>query len=469
SIFTYCIWIGMGVLAVFEFLRSRLRQSGVVSAVLASLLVLSAPLLMGTQNFDDHSRMHHTGARDYASNFLESCAPNAIIFTYGDNDTYPLWYAQEVEGIRTDVRVVNLSLIAVDWYIDLLRRKVNDSPPIEMSISRDALRGKKRNQLFYYNPSGQDRPTTLDNFIRFIGEDHPLPMSSGRELESYYSTKQVFIPVNREAVLSSGVVGIEDTASIAQAIPLNLKDNDYLIKDEIAILDILASNLWKRPIYFAVTCRQEKLFGLDDYMQLEGLALRIIPVRTPSDPQYGIIGSGRVNADSVYHNVMDKFRWGGFDKYDLFVDQSYAPSIQSHQLSMRRAALEFLKEGDKERAVQMIDKYFEAFPEMNFPYDYRAYYMISVYLQADAYDKAKPHLEILANEMADHLAFYNSLPVDVLESSYETDYLLAMRTKDDILRAARQNKDEEFTKQMEELFAPFAVEDTENTPLQDGN
>ncbi|MCB9303110.1 MAG: DUF2723 domain-containing protein [Lewinellaceae bacterium] len=469
SIFTYCIWIGMGVLAVFEFLRSRLRQSGVVSAVLASLLVLSAPLLMGTQNFDDHSRMHHTGARDYASNFLESCAPNAIIFTYGDNDTYPLWYAQEVEGIRTDVRVVNLSLIAVDWYIDLLRRKVNDSPPIEMSISRDALRGKKRNQLFYYNPSGQDRPTTLDNFIRFIGEDHPLPMSSGRELESYYSTKQVFIPVNREAVLSSGVVGIEDTASIAQAIPLNLKDNDYLIKDEIAILDILASNLWKRPIYFAVTCRQEKLFGLDDYMQLEGLALRIIPVRTPSDPQYGIIGSGRVNADSVYHNVMDKFRWGGFDKYDLFVDQSYAPSIQSHQLSMRRAALEFLKEGDKERAVQMIDKYFEAFPEMNFPYDYRAYYMISVYLQADAYDKAKPHLEILANEMADHLAFYNSLPVDVLESSYETDYLLAMRTKDDILRAARQNKDEEFTKQMEELFAPFAVEDTETTPLQDGN
>ncbi|MCB0570221.1 MAG: DUF2723 domain-containing protein, partial [Phaeodactylibacter sp.] len=128
SIFTFCIWVGMGVLAVFEFLRERLKQSGAVAAVIASLIVLSAPLLMGTQNFDDHSRRHHTGARDYASNFLESCAPNAIIFTYGDNDTYPLWYAQEVEGIRTDVRVVNLSLIAVDWYIDLLRRKVNDSP-----------------------------------------------------------------------------------------------------------------------------------------------------------------------------------------------------------------------------------------------------------------------------------------------------------------------------------------------------
>lgn len=469
SFFTYCIWIGMGVLAVFEFFRERLRQSGAVSAVLASLIVLSAPLLMGTQNFDDHSRRHHTGARDYASNFLESCEPNAIIFTYGDNDTYPLWYAQEVEGIRTDVRVVNLSLIAVDWYIDLLRRRVNDSPPIEMSIPQEALRGKKRNQLFYYNPSGQDRPTTLQNFIRFIGEDHPLPMASGRELESHYATKQVFIPVNREEVLASGVVAVEDTARITPAIPLNLQDKDYLIKDEIAIMDIIASNLWKRPIYFAVTCRQDKLFGLDDYMRLEGLALRIVPVRSPSDPQYGIIGSGGVNADAIYNNVMEKFRWGGFDKFDMFVDQSYAPSIQSHQLSMRRAALQLLQEGDKERALQLIDKYFEVFPHMNFPYDYRAYYMISVYLQADAYDKAKPHLEILAGEMAGHLAFYNALPVDVLESSYETDYLLAMRTKDDILRAARQNKDEEFAKYLEELFAPFELEETENAPLQNGN
>ncbi|MCB0572001.1 MAG: DUF2723 domain-containing protein, partial [Phaeodactylibacter sp.] len=349
------------------------------------------------------------------------------------------------------------------------RRKVNDSPPIEMSIPQEALRGKKRNQLFYYNPSGQDRPMTLQNFVRFIGEDHPLPMASGRELESHYPTKQVFIPVNREEVLSSGVVGQEDTARIVQAIPLNLQDKDYMIKDEIAILDIISTNLWKRPIYFAVTCRQDKLFGLDDYMQLEGLALRIVPVRTPSDAQYGIIGSGRVNADAVYENVMDKFRWGNFDKYDMFVDQSYAPSIQSHQLSMRRAALKLLQDGDKERALSLIDKYFEVFPNMNFPYDYRAYYMISVYLQADAYDRAKPHLQILAKEMADHLAFYNALPPDVLESSYETDYLLAMRTKDDIMRAAEQNKDDTFSQYLKGLFAPFEIEETENTPLQDEN
>ncbi len=469
SIFTYCIWIGMAVPALFQQLRERLGQSGPVSAVLASVIVLSAPVLMGAQNFDDHSRLHHTGARDYASNFLNSCEENAIIFTYGDNDTYPLWYAQEVEGIRTDVRVVNLSLIAVDWYIDLLRRKVNESPAIKMSIPQEALRGKKRNQVFYYNPSGQDPPQRLEDFLRFIGEDHPLPTQSGREIESHFRTRNVYIPVNREEVLASGVVGIEDTAEIVSSIPLKLQGKDYLIKDEIAIMDIISSNLWDRPIYFAVTCRQEKLFGLDDYLELEGLALRIVPKRSQSEPQYGIIGSGGVNTDAVYENVMEKFRWGNFDKYKMFVDRSYAPSVQSHQLSIRRAALQMLEEGKREEGIALVDKYFEAFPDMNFPYDYRAYYMISVYLTANAYDKAKPHMEILAGRLADQLYFYNSIDPAVLSSSFETDYLLAMRTKDDLLRDASQNHDTEFTQELQELFKDFQMQGVENFPQPGGN
>jgi hypothetical protein len=138
SFFTYAVWIGFGVLALLRLLRERLSLSGSVAGIIASLVVLTAPLLMGFQNFDDHSRRHHAGARDYANNFLQSCAPNAIIFTYGDNDTYPLWYAQEVEGIRQDLRVVNLSLIAVDWYINSLRRRINDSPPLKLTIPEEA-------------------------------------------------------------------------------------------------------------------------------------------------------------------------------------------------------------------------------------------------------------------------------------------------------------------------------------------
>jgi hypothetical protein len=146
SFFTYCIWIGLGVMALFEMLSKSLKGA---AAPVSVALALSAPVLMGTQNWDDHSRANHYASRDYASNFLNSCAPNAIVFTYGDNDTYPLWYCQEVEGIRTDVRVVNLSLIAVDWYISQLRRAVNGSPAIEMSIPEEKLRGYKRVQTPY--------------------------------------------------------------------------------------------------------------------------------------------------------------------------------------------------------------------------------------------------------------------------------------------------------------------------------
>jgi len=469
SIFTYCIWIGMGVLAMFQLLREGIKQSGPVAAAIATLVVLSAPLLMGTQNFDDHSRIDHSGARDYASNFLESCAENAIIFTYGDNDTYPLWYAQEVEGIRTDVRVVNLSLIAVDWYIELLRRKVNDSPAIKMTIPPEAYRGKKRNQLFYYDrsPNQEDPVMSINDWIEFIGERNPLQTQSGREVESYFPSKRVYIPVDIQEAMANGAASMKDTANLVRQIPLNLSGKDYLIKDELAIMDIIASNVWERPIYYAVTCRPEKMFGLDDYMRLEGLSLRLTPVKGRSDGQYGIIGSGRVDADSVYKNVMEDFHWGNFDKERLFVDRSYAPSVQSHQLAMRRAAQQLVSDGDTARAVKLIDKYFEVFPDMNFPYDYRSYYMISVYLAAGAYDSAKPHIEILADRTIDELEFYSSIDPRVINTSFDTDQLLAMRTIEDLIQAARRNGDEDFANQLQQRFAPYDIQPTENMPNND--
>ena len=167
SFMTFCIWIGMGVLAIYYLLSQKIQ--GITSAAIAGLLVLSAPLIMGFQNFDDHSRKEHYASRDYASNFLNSVEPNSIIFTYGDNDTYPLWYAQEVEHIRTDVRVVNLSLIAVDWYIEKLRSKVNDSAPIKLTLTEEDYRGKNRNQIFFANPRGEDM--TIHRWDFFIDHD----------------------------------------------------------------------------------------------------------------------------------------------------------------------------------------------------------------------------------------------------------------------------------------------------------
>lgn len=454
SIFTYCIWIGMAVPALYGILSERLKMNNIGGAVAAGALVLIAPILMGTQNFDDHTRNGHYAARDYASNFLNSLEKDAIIFTYGDNDTYPLWYAQEVEGIRTDVRVVNLSLIAVDWYIDMLRRKTNDSAPIKMSIPSEKLRGKLRNQVVFDQMQATDRPISLQNFIKYIGEDHKLTFQNGFSLEASYRHNKVVIPVDKNAVLQNKTVGIQDTANIVPGIPLKI--GNQLLKDEVAILDILASNLWERPIYFAVTARMEKLFGIQDYTQLEGLALRIVPVKSKSENNlYGLLGSGRVNTDKIYDNIMNKWQWGNFDKEDTYVNNSYGPSVQSMQFAMQRAAQDLLRKGDKERAIALTDKYFEAFPDMNFEYSIHAAYMLAVYLQADAYSKAKPHMAILADNTMQRINYFESLDEARLRRSYGNDFQAALAIADRLVAYAQQGKDNAFRKELEDMFGSY--------------
>jgi hypothetical protein len=458
SFFTFCIWIGMGALAMFNILQEKAKLDGKVAAVVGSLIVLSAPMIMGFQNFDDHSRAHHTGARDYASNFLESCAPNSIIFTYGDNDTYPLWYAQEVEKIRTDVRVVNLSLIAVDWYIDQLRRKVNDSPAIKMTVPRTSYRGKKRNTTVYYNP-GTDQAMDAKRLLKFIGEEHPLSSAGGRKLESYMPTRNVFIPMNPSKMLEMGAITQADS-NLVTKVPVNLAGKSYLVKDELAILDVIASNIDDRPIYFAVTCRPEKMFGLQDYMQLEGLGLRLTPVKTKSEEGLYVYGNGRVNTDILYDNVMNKFRWGGFDKHDTYVDRSYGPSVQSHRVVIMRAARQLVKEGKKDKAAKLLERYFEAFPHMNFAYDFHTWQMVRIMIDADAYAAAKPHIKTLSVEVADFLNFYFSLDPKHLDpdtGSYGQDFQLYMATKEQILRAVKQQGDAEFEKELQEMFKDFSL------------
>ena len=470
SFFTYAIWIGLGVVALFGVLRDRLRLQAHAAAFSAIAVILVAPLLMGFENFDDHSRRQIKASRDYASNFLNSCDPNAIIFTYGDNDTYPLWYAQEVEGIRKDVRVINLSLIAVDWYIDQLRRKVNDSPPVKMSIPESAYQGKNRNQVFYFDANGSNPDPVIDlkTVVEYIGRDNPMRSNSGSVINGIYPVRNTFIPVDKQKAIANGIVDIRDTSLIVDQMPLTLSDS-YLTKDDVAILDILANNIFERPVYFAVTCRPDKFQGLNDYMQLEGLALKVLPIRTQSDGSYGVIGSGRVDVDKFHDNFINKFKFGNFDKYELFVDRSYQPSVQSMQLGVRRAAMQALAEDKKDMAITMVDRYFEAFPAMNFTYDYRTMYMLAVYIQAGEYAKAKPHLEILVEELADKLAFYNSIDPSVIRTSFDTDYAYTYQTMENVINIAKQAGDEEFSQKVEGMFGGYRIQDLENKMRQGQN
>ncbi|MDX1478135.1 MAG: DUF2723 domain-containing protein, partial [Saprospiraceae bacterium] len=455
SFFTFCIWIGLCVPALYEYARRRLTTIAPKTlAVASAAVIMLAPLIMAFENFDDHSRRHHTAARDYAANFLESCDENAIIFTYGDNDTYPLWYCQEVEGIRTDVRVVNLSLIAVDWYIHGLTRKVNDSDPIKLTISNEAYRGDARNSLFPFQNASQEM--ALDEALRIMGGTYPV-QSATTQFVSYLPSTNLYIPIDRQKAFASGLVESADSSRVISKIPVKL-NKDYITKDEMAVLDIIMSNLYDRPIYFSVTCKEDRLMGLHDYTELEGLGLRIIPVRTPSNRQFYIYGSGRVDTDEVYDRVMNKWKWGNFDNKRLFVDNSYGASIQAHKMIIWRTTQELLNKGELDKVVDLTDQYFEAFPHMNFPYDARTLVHIDFYMKAGENEKAKEHLRILAPEMADFMAFYDSLSPDDLQAGFENDYALTVQAVQQILNMARQMNDPAFEQEMQGILGNYALQ-----------
>jgi hypothetical protein len=452
SFFTYCIWIGLSVVAIFELLKKSLSS---IAAPIAIVVGLTAPILMVTQNWDDHSRAKHFASRDYASNFLNSCAPNAIIFTYGDNDTYPLWYCQEVENIRTDVRVVNLSLIAVDWYIGQLRRAVNNSPAIEMSIPQEKLRGYKRVQIPFGAPSGE-REMDIRQVVKFLGEDHRQASSGGgRDFDTYLPTRKMFFPVNKQQFIDNKIVAANDSM-IVDTIRIDLgKDKKYIIKDELAILDIIASNLGKRPIYWAVTCREDKLMGIDDYLQLEGLGLQLVPKRSKSNSEaYGIIGSGGVNTEAAYRNIMESWKWGNFDKERTNINKSYLPSLQTMRVAMIRIARQLVLEGKKDKAEALVDKYFEVFPQFNFPYDQFTSFMTDVYVRCGANQKAAEKTRQIAKTMEGQLKYYNSLS-STFRKGYQQEEQYSLSTASSLMRMAADMKDEGLRKELEDMFNPY--------------
>lgn len=458
SFIAFCIWIGLGVVAISQLLSTRLKLNANLSGIGAGLLGLVVPVLLVTQNFDDHSRMRSTAARDYASNILESCQPNAILFTYGDNDTYPVWYAQEVEGIRTDVRVINLSLIAVDWYIENQRRKFNESALVKMSIPQEKLRGSLRNQIFYYNPAnpdgkGVDQPMNATDFLRFIGSENPIESGTGKTFETFMPTKNVYIEVDPARAIQSGLSSPVDS-NIVTRIPVSFPAS-YITKDDVAILDIINSNLYERPIYFSVTCSNEKLMGLQDYMSLEGMALRIVPVNTKSDPSLYIYGSGKIDLERSYEAITKKYRWGNFDKEDQFVDHSFAPSIQAMRMIMMRTALGLLDMGDKTRAAEVANTFFAAFPNMNFQYDVRIMPFIQILMDAGDTESAKKHIRILATETADMLEFYNTLSADELSKGFSQDKGLSMSAVRELIERSKALNDPAFLAEIETLLNKF--------------
>lgn len=464
SFITFAMWGGMAVLALYQLMRDKANMSGLAPAAIATALVLTAPIIMASQNWDDHDRSEHQASRDYAANFLNSVEENAIIFTYGDNDTYPLWYAQEVENIRRDVRVVNLSLIAVDWYINKLRNKVNDSDPIKLTISEDEYRGKNRNQIFFHNPQDKNnergllnKPLSAKDALRILKDKN-----NGKSGSTILPSKNIVLNVDRAKYQNSPGYVAGDPEKATNQIRFKFSNSKYITKDELAVFDLVVSNFYTRPIYFATTCKNEKILGLNQYMNAEGLALRVSAYENGQERGFPTVyGSGKMDVDRTYDIIMNKWKWGNFDTKHLYVDKSYGAEVQAMKLMMLRTATNLSQQGDNKRAADVSNKYFEGFPHMNFTYEASVMPFINVLVRAQDFESAKKHMRILAKHSVQQMEFYASLDEDDLES-FRQEMSFAMSAINDINRIKSQVEDPDFESEMNSLLAPYSAGQLKN-------
>ena len=356
SFYAFAFWIGLGVLYVKELLMAVLKNGRNAAIGAGILCTLAVPVLMAAQEWDDHDRSNKTIAPDLATNYLESCAPNAILFTFGDNDTYPLWYAQEVKGIRPDIRVINASLMGTDWYINQLRYKVNQSEPIDPIWTAAQIEGSTRDVVYNAPKPGIDPNQYMDLYSMmkdYAGSDDPAKTEQGRDgsILNVYPSKRVSIPVDMALVKQNGTVNAND--SVVSSVQFEIP-KAVMYKNDAAILNIIAANKWKRPIYFTSPYGE---LGFGSFLRQDGLSYRLVPV-----------ANGDVNKDWVYDKMMNKFKFGNADKKGVYFDEENRRHLNSIRLAYAQAASSLADGGKKEEAKHMLNKCDKMLLQSNFPY-----------------------------------------------------------------------------------------------------
>ncbi len=428
SFYAYAMWIGLGVCALFEFARSMtiktaaqivgsaaaagvvlyamelasggnhamsysilfmaaitggliglaltLQKTGMQEASRAQvMLVLSlcVPALMASEGWDDHSRARrHTGV-DFAKNYLDSLEPNAILFTNGDNDTFPLWYVQEVEGYRTDVRICNLSLLNTDWYIDQMKRQAYESSPLPIAMSEESYRQGTRDLVVLDNPRDPNNPyIDLADALEYALDDKNMREFGGGKKYAVIPSNSFRIPVDSAQLVKFGVLDSEEMANRVPSIEFTLSGSNgspksYILKNQLAVLDMIYNNRWERPIYFAVTTGPDSYMGLQEYFRLEGLAYRLVPIQYPPNPNPNAFGG--VASDKMYDNVVNKWSWGGMDNVEdgIYMDENNRRMVTNFRLQMAILAEQLLAENDPNRALDICEMVIVKMPEDNVP------------------------------------------------------------------------------------------------------
>ncbi len=393
SFYAFSIWIGLGVLGLIQLLKKYVPES--VLAVVVTLISLGVPALMAAQNWDDHDRSNRYAARDFGSNYLSSCEANAIIFTNGDNDTFPLWYNQEVEENRTDVRVCNLSYLQTDWYINQMKREAYKSAPLPISWEeKDYI-------------TGQNEIISLSNQLQIpVDVETAFQLALDPEMkqdgESVIPSTKLYIPINKSDVAKSGAVDSSSFAYVTDKINFNLENKRRLTKSELMVIEMLKENKWNRPMYFAVTVGDDYYLGLSDHFQLTGMAYQITPLTTN--------GRGAsVNVDKTYDNMMNKFKWGNVADPKVYLDENTLRMCRTHRMMFSQLIGALVEMNDTVRAKKALDKCMEVLPGNTVRFDYTSALLAEYYYALGEFEKGNEIMDFVANDCAENLNWYYSL------------------------------------------------------------
>ncbi len=403
AFYAFSIWIGFGLLALRELIDGLSKRSGRAGVIAATILSLSVPAILASENWDDHDRSNRTIARDLGWNYLQSTLPNSIILNYGDNDTFPLWFNQEVDGVRTDVRIMNTSYLGGEWYIDEMKNWANDAPPVPLTLPRSKY--AYVNDLLPVD-SRVDRPVELKELMEFIKSDNPRTQIklSDDTTTDYIPSKRLALPVNKENAIASGIVKEEDRDKMVDTIHFEIRGNT-IEKYEMIMLDMLANFDWKRPIYFTQVYILHNL-GLLDYLQYDGMAYRLTPIKTPFKSSWEV---GRIDPDYAGPLLMDTFRYGNIEDERVYTDHTIQYNINAAKMreGFARVAMAYLMKGEREKAVELLDSAMTRFPTSQLRFTAaNTIPIIECYYAAEEWEKGDALLTEYATTVMEYLEYY---------------------------------------------------------------
>ncbi len=457
SYYVFTIWIGFGIVALYEMLKSIIKNGKVV-AITVTLIGLVIPGVMAMENWDDHDRSDRYFSVDSAKNYLETCAPNAIIFTGGDNDTFPLWYAQEIEGVRTDVRVIVLSYFNTDWYISQMMRPAYESEALPFSLTlKNYQQGSFNDYLPVMENPNIKGAINAKLYLDLVKKEHPslkIPLSNGSFYNSVPS-KQLFLDVDVEKVKSLGFVPKEMEDRIVSRMVWGITGRG-LEKNDLAVLDLIVNSNWERPIYFNTTSLSSLNMNLRKYVIQEGIAYRLIPVENPNPQEY------MVNQEVMYDNVMNKYSWRGLDNPEVYYSEDYRNFSLNFRSTFNTLAQSYVESGDYKKAEEVITKCLTVIPNEAIPYDYFNIQQVGLLLEIARSSTSDTLSEVqtsraleMANQIADIMSATDSEMLEYLLASNSYDQLEVQRrllSLNELARAYRSFGDNERAAKYELLF-----------------